>query len=614
VIKNYLAIAIKCASPRSVVLVASEQIDDSIKLSVTENSEDWLSAAGTNKTFARFQLPQDRDENSEFRLSLATSKVLIEAHSGTVGAISAPGIGSKFWFSIPAKANANAETTGCEPADAKASAKISLSEILRPGLVRKAVILTAFPLVVQASWLVWVNAQLDESERLEMLEQRHSNIVAMTNRILMSVFRANSGLASFLVKHDTLSKDLAVENFDLLDQQLPQLDALTSANSAQKEVWQNLAEFVRLEIGQLQKTFNTAPDDGSTGLSDMAHVLTRAGDLFARSSEVLADDLRQLAEIQIKQEDFRSRVQTFIFWSIPINLAMSLGLLWLFTVNITKRLNIVIDNARKLPGREMLGDKIRGSDEIASLDALLHEAAEELSKADQLREGMMDIVAHDIRSPLIAVETSLSLLERAVPSDLEEKAVSCLKSIRGNVNRVLRLADDLLTIDNLDENSIELELADCQLRNLAQDAADTIASLAQAKHISIKVDCPDLSINIDERRMMQVLINLLTNALKFSPNESAICIGGRKVKGGLQLFVEDEGKGMDAETAAKIFDKYVTGAQTEKAFGLGLSICKLIVTAHGGTLSVDSQLGRGSTFFILLPQAIKNDESKLPAN
>jgi signal transduction histidine kinase len=157
-------------------------------------------------------------------------------------------------------------------------------------------------------------------------------------------------------------------------------------------------------------------------------------------------------------------------------------------------------------------------------------------------------------------------------------------------------------VGNLDDDTIELELADCQLRSLAQEAADSIVGLAQAKDISIKVDCSDLTVNIDERRMMQVLINLLSNAIKFSSADSTVCIGGRKVKGGVQIFVEDEGTGMDAETASKIFEKYVSGVgQTEKAFGLGLAICQLIVTAHGGTLSVDSQPGRGSTFFISLP-------------
>ncbi len=610
VMTNYLSIAVKCASHESAVLVASEQqVDGSITVSVTEDNEGWLTSEGTGHVFGKFQLPQDRDENSEFRLSLAISKVLIEAHGGSVGALSAPGIGSKFWFSIPgslgsSSLNAEDKAIAISGDDSdNQRPKLLFREVFRPGLVRNALYLTAIPLIFQAAGLLCMTMQLDESEQLQSRERRQSDLVSITNRTLINTFRGNTGLASFIVSHDSLAKDMAMDNFALLKKEIPTLDALTSGDPAKQQVWQDLSKFVAFENAQVEKTLGNSQEEAEKRLSYMPGIIAQAGSLYARVESLLADDLQQLSDTQKEQEGFRSKVQNFIFWAIPINLAIYyLSFLWFFTFRITRRLNVVVDNARKLPGREALQQEVRGSDEIASLDFLLHQAARELAKADEKREGMMDIVAHDIRSPLVSVETSLSLLENALPSNLDEQALSCLKSVRGNVNRVLRLADDLLTLDNLDDNTIELKLADCQLLRLAQDAADSIASLAQAKDISIKVDCPDLTINIDEGRMMQVLINLLGNAIKFSPKDSTICIGGRKVKGGLQIFVEDEGKGMDAEAASKIFDKYVTGAgQTEKAFGLGLAICQLIVTAHGGTINVDSELGRGSTFFIFLP-------------
>jgi len=597
VIASYLAIAVRCASPQSAVVVETERTFDTVKLSVTENSGSWTNS--TNKTFGRFQLPQDRDENSEFRLSLATAKLLIEAHGGEVGALTAPGVGSKFWFSLPIR-----RLAAPEPMETTASNKVSLREFFKPGLARHSVIIALFPLLLQAAWLLWINRQLDESERLQRIEQRQSDLVALTNNIVMSVFRANSGMAGFLVQKDPISRDLATRNFKLLDEQLTQLNQLMPDDGSQNKTWDDLRAFVQDELTQMERTLSQEEDDSNTGLTEMGNLLNRVGDLFAEVPALMADDLKKLAVIQAKQEEFRLQVQNLIVLTIPFNIALSLGLLWLFNRNITSRLYVVVNNARKLPGREPLDAALKGDDDIANLDILLHNAAEELARSDEQRRGMMDIVAHDIRSPLVAVETSLSLLERGVPADLDEKAADCLKSVRNNVNRVLTLADDLLTIDSLKDNSIEIRVRRCEMGQIAKDAADSIRSLAQAKKIDIKIDCPDMTIYLDDQRMMQVLINLLTNAIKFSDNNTKITIGARKQKNGLQLFIEDEGKGMDAETASKVFEKYVTGKQKEKAFGLGLAICKLIVTAHEGTITVDSQIGRGSTFFITLPHAL----------
>lgn len=604
VIASYLAIAVRCASPQSTILVESERTFDTYKLSVTENSGSWTSS--TNKTFGRFQLPQDRDENSEFRLSLATAKILIEAHGGEVGALTAPGVGSKFWFSLPVRRLAVTE----QPLPSTNS-KISPAEFLKPGLVRNSVVIALFPLLLQTAWLVWINSKLDESERLQKIEQRQSDLVGLTSNIVLSVFRVNSGMAAFIVQNDPISQDMANKNVKLLDQQLSQLDVLLTNKGAQNQTWSDLREFVQMELSQMEKTLVTREQEGNAGLSEMGTLLHRVGDLFAQVPVLLAEDLKQLSIIQSKQEEFRQRVQNLILLTIPMNIALSLGLLWLFNRKITSRLYVVVNNARKLPGREALGAALKGNDEIANLDALLHNAAEELAKSDEQRRGMMDIVSHDIRSPLVAVETSLSQLEQGVPNDLDPAAADCLKSVRNNVNRVLSLADDLLTVDSLKDNNIEIKVKPCELRLIAKDAADSIRSLAQAKKIDLKIDCPDLTVYLDDQRMMQVLINLLTNAIKFSDNSTKITIGARKQKGGLQLFIEDEGKGMDAETASKIFEKYVTGKQKEKAFGLGLAICKLIVTAHEGTISVDSQIGRGSTFFILLPHAFDASACRL---
>ena len=148
-----------------------------------------------------------------------------------------------------------------------------------------------------------------------------------------------------------------------------------------------------------------------------------------------------------------------------------------------------------------------------------------------------------------------------------------------------------------------LELQAGTVRKLADEAISALSSVAAKRGIALANECEDAFIAADESRLNQVLLNFISNALKFSPDNSAISLVSKHDANFVRIGVRDQGPGLDKKAAARVFDKFfqAEGLKKREGFGLGLAICKLIVESHGGSVSVESKPGKGCTFWMTLP-------------
>lgn len=236
--------------------------------------------------------------------------------------------------------------------------------------------------------------------------------------------------------------------------------------------------------------------------------------------------------------------------------------------------------------------------------ALAYQEITDLMRAIRVKDEFVASVSHELRTPLTSVLGRLEILcER---DDLPEDVAAQLRVVQRNAVRLLALLTDLLLIGQVADGTFELQVEEVDLAAIVREAVDAARVSADRSGVTLRADVPEaLATRVDGHRIRQVLDNLLSNAVKYSRAGGAVTATLRADEDGVEIDVSDTGMGIAAEEVDHVFARFFRGgeavAQQLPGTGLGLSIVTSIVAAHGGTVSVESELGRGSTFRVLLP-------------
>ena len=228
----------------------------------------------------------------------------------------------------------------------------------------------------------------------------------------------------------------------------------------------------------------------------------------------------------------------------------------------------------------------------------------EFKELDSAKTTFISTVSHELKTPISAIMMSLQLLEDSRVGQLNNEQIELTQSIQDNSERLLNITSELLNMTQVESGKLQLKPRVTKPIELIEYAIKANRVQAEKFKIQIEVQYPEEKIGrlfVDSEKIAWVLTNLLSNAIRYSHENGRIIIGARQGEGYIEMFVQDFGKGIDPRYHKSIFDHYfrVPGTKVQGS-GLGLSISKDFVEAHGGTLRIESELGKGSCFIMRL--------------
>jgi signal transduction histidine kinase/CheY-like chemotaxis protein len=248
------------------------------------------------------------------------------------------------------------------------------------------------------------------------------------------------------------------------------------------------------------------------------------------------------------------------------------------------------------------------------------------SELDTLKDEFISTVSHELRTPLTSIRGALGLLSSGIIGDVDAKALNLLRIAVTNTDRLIRLINDILDLERMESGRAPLQIRRCSLRDLSQQAIETMTPLADANTVHLALEpftvaqaaFPEaLFFDGDADRILQVLTNLLSNAIKFSPPASTVRIHTEATSDSILLKIVDEGRGIPSDKLDTIFDRFQqvepSDARQKGGTGLGLAICRSIVQQHSGSIWAQRNLVAGTTLYVMLPRTTRATDMAVSA-
>lgn len=231
----------------------------------------------------------------------------------------------------------------------------------------------------------------------------------------------------------------------------------------------------------------------------------------------------------------------------------------------------------------------------------------ELRTIEKLKQHFLSVASHDLRAPLTSVTLNVSIVTESLADQISPQAKKELERVQTSAQRLSSLVNELLELDKLEAGKLGLELGRVGVSDACEAAKTLLFGLARQSKVKLAGPTGDAVVRAEEKRLVQIITNLLSNAIKFSPEGGIVTVAVNVKDGQAEIRISDEGPGIAPSECALIFEKFsqARGAAdvAQKGTGLGLAVVKALVDSHGGTVGVESVLGKGSSFWVRLPVA-----------
>lgn len=228
----------------------------------------------------------------------------------------------------------------------------------------------------------------------------------------------------------------------------------------------------------------------------------------------------------------------------------------------------------------------------------------ERKKIEQMKSEFVSVASHEMRTPLTSIHGVIKLLCAGRLGELSAPGKQMATIAERNTEQMMRLINDVLNLERMESGRETIKRQQCNSADLIQQAVDTMNSIAQEHQIVIETRLNSIELSVDRDRILQTLINLLNNAIKFSPTGGRVWVTVEKQNQEVLFAVKDQGRGIPPDKLETIFERFqqvdASDSRQKGGTGLGLAICRHIVEQHGGEIWVESFYGKGSTFLFTL--------------
>jgi signal transduction histidine kinase len=428
-------------------------------------------------------------------------------------------------------------------------------------------------------------------------------------------------------KTDLLTDDITKKYFALLDEGYAEQIADTRdelvedigglQETARSELERTETEKFKAALNDYWETFSRRKQENRSWDSDelppdltiaMSHLQHQAEVVFDAVQFAMKEQVRNAAEIGYKAQ----RISLF---AGATSLLLSLIVAAVIVRAINDPLRRLTQGTRAIAkGQFWHRLPTHGSDEFTELARHFNIMTEKLGELDQMKKDFVSHVSHDLKAPLASIRQIMHLLLQGIPGALNDQQTSLIQLSYNSAERLAAMVGNLLDVSRMEAGTMEYQMSTHELIPMIKGALDEFEVQAQEKGIRVQLEQnePSIFVKCDRERIVQVIGNLLDNALKFSPNDSQIVMRvGQRKPGEVMISVSDSGPGVPDAHKNRIFHKFHQVKHGKKiagqGVGLGLAICDTIVRAHQGEIWVEDNPDGGSVFSFVL-QAAANEE------
>ena len=474
---------------------------------------------------------------------------------------------------------------------------------------------TGIAVVLLLGVLVWDLATI---RRLATVAQELSQV-----RLRVSILALEED--RLLNRMDEFTRKYSVTEDEAYDQRLSELQEAFAGRLAELSSLR-LSDEERQEVGRLSslwagywrsaRAFQESPLAGTVADSD------RLADLLIRLDE-LQQQVRRVDEVaqgRVSEEARRSAMVSLraerLSWAVVgVALVVSLIILWLTVGSIQRPLKRLAGGTRAVAeGDFTVQLDGSGKDEFGRLARSFNQMVHRLAELDQVKKDFLSHVSHELKTPLVSMQETIELLLEEIPGPLNERQQRFLALNLESSRRLSSMIGRLLDLSRLEAGVMEYDFQTYDLVEIVRVAVGGFEARSREVNVSLDLNLPthQVLVDCDHDRIIQVVANLVDNALKFSSSDESVEIvvhplqAAYSERGPAFVEVKDRGPGVADEEKEQIFERFYQvakgpGEGSARGVGLGLAICREIIGAHGGEISVKDRQGRGSVFSFALP-------------